>query len=360
MKLLPRFFLSHLLAATLSLAALYLGSEVLAPRFYQAHVEEMVRAMGPAGAALQADLDAGYRQVLSQAFLASLPLAVLVAGVAAYAAARSTTGAIFELLRQAQEIRRGHYERRASVSSRDEVGFLADEFNRMAESLQNLERSRRENIGTVAHELRTPLAGLKGYLEALADGVLPLELATARMTGEVAAMEKLADDLSLVSSVEAGQVKIDLKPWPARELLSAAYERFASLAIERGVRLLLAASELPLVWADSERMGQVFSNLVANSLRYTKAGGEIRLEARPVASGVEFAVVDSGTGIDPKDLPYVFDRFYRADPARSRAEGGHGVGLTVAKGLVEAMGGRIEIASVPGEGTAVRFWLRAV
>jgi histidine kinase len=175
--------------------------------------------------------------------------------------------------------------------------------------------------------------------------------------GEVAAMEKLADDLAIVSSVEAGQIKIDLKPWPAQELLSAAYERFASLAAERGVSLRMVASDLPMIWADSERVGQVFSNLVSNSLRYTKAGGEIRLEAKRVASGVEFGVVDSGTGIDPQDLPYVFDRFYRADPARSRGEGGHGVGLTVAKGLVEAMGGRIEIASEPGQGTAVRFWL---
>lgn len=360
MKLLPRFFLSHLVAATLSLAALYLGSEILAPRFYQAHVEEMVRAMGPQGAALRPDLEAGYRQVLSQAFLASLPLAVLAAGLAAYEAARRTSTAISELLHQSQKIAQGDYGRRASVASRDEIGLLADQFNRMAESLQKLERSRRENIGTVAHELRTPLAGLKGYLEALADGVLPIELATTRMAGEVTAMEKLADDLALVSSVEAGQIKLDLKPWPAQELLSSAYDRFALLAGERGVRLQLVASNLPMVWADSERVGQVFSNLLANSLRYTKAGGEIRLEAKQVASGVEFTVTDSGTGIDPKDLPYVFDRFYRADLSRSRAEGGRGVGLTVAKGLVEAMGGRIEIASVAGQGTTVRFWLRAV
>ena len=167
--------------------------------------------------------------------------------------------------------------------------------------------------------------------------------------------------MALVSAVESGQIGLVLAPYAPEVLLASAYDRFVPIAGERGVQLVLVVpDDLPLVRADPERVGQVLANLVGNSLRYTGVGGEIRLEARQVASEVEFAVRDTGTGIDPKDLPYVFDRFYRSDPARSRVEGGHGVGLTVAKGLIEAMGGRIEIASKPGEGTEVRFWLPGI
>ncbi|MCL6568659.1 MAG: HAMP domain-containing histidine kinase, partial [Meiothermus silvanus] len=249
----------------------------------------------------------------------------------------------------------GQYRNRLKVQGRDELAWLAQDFNRMAEALEKVEHSRIELIGSVAHELRTPLAGLQGYAEALADGVLPPEQAAHRIAHEVRAMRRLVEDLSLVSRVEAGAVEIRPQPLDPAEALRQAAERFELVFAEQRVALRLdVPPRLPPVWADLERLQQVLSNLLANALRHTPSGGEVVLQAGLVPSGVCFSVRDTGPGIPPEHQARVFERFYRVDSARSRQDGGSGVGLTIAKGLVEAMGGTMGLRSEAGRGST--FW----
>ncbi|GIW32628.1 MAG: hypothetical protein KatS3mg071_2802 [Meiothermus sp.] len=254
-----------------------------------------------------------------------------------------------------RSIAQGHYHDRLPVHGRDELASLAQDFNRMAEALERVEQSRVELIGSVAHELRTPLAGLQGYAEALADGVLPPEQAAGRISHEVRAMRRLVEDLSLVSRVEARAVEIRPQALDPAAALRRAAERFELVFAEQGVALRLEpCGPLPAVWGDPERLQQVLSNLLANALRHTPPGGEVGLKAEPAPSGVCFSVHDTGPGIPPEHQARVFERFYRVDSARSRQDGGSGVGLTIAKGLVEAMGGTMGLESEVGRGST--FW----
>ena len=172
------------------------------------------------------------------------------------------------------------------------------------------------------------------------------------------AMRRLVEDLSLVSRVEAKAVEIRPRPLDPKGLLEEALARFQSAFQAKGVALSLEAQDpLPQVWADEERVLQVLANLLTNALRHTPQGGEVRLRAFRQGEAVAFQVADTGPGIPEEHLPHIFERFYRVDKARSRKEGGSGVGLTVAKGLVEAMGGRIFVESRVGEGTTFTFTL---
>lgn len=350
-----RLFLTHLLAALVAVVALLGFAEWLAPRFYQKHIEQMAAAIGPQGPDLHADLERGLRSTLTAAWLASLPLAGLLAAGTAWVVSRRVSRSVRLLARGSREIAQGQYRNRLKVQGRDELAWLAQDFNRMAEALEKVEHSRIELIGSVAHELRTPLAGLQGYAEALADGVLPPEQAAHRIAHEVRAMRRLVEDLSLVSRVEAGAVEIRPQPLDPAEALRQAAERFELVFAEQRVALRLdVPPRLPPVWADLERLQQVLSNLLANALRHTPSGGEVVLQAGLVPSGVCFSVRDTGPGIPPEHQARVFERFYRVDSARSRQDGGSGVGLTIAKGLVEAMGGTMGLRSEAGRGST--FW----
>lgn len=350
-----RLFLTHLLAALVALVALLGFAEWLAPRFYQSHIEQMVAAIGPQGHELHADLERGLRSTLTAAWLASLPLAGLLAAGTAWVVSRRVSQGVRLLAHGSRSIAQGHYHDRLPVHGRDELASLAQDFNRMAEALERVEQSRVELIGSVAHELRTPLAGLQGYAEALADGVLPPEQAAGRISHEVRAMRRLVEDLSLVSRVEARAVEIRPQALDPAAALRRAAERFELVFAEQGVALRLEpCGPLPAVWGDPERLQQVLSNLLANALRHTPPGGEVGLKAEPARGGVRFSVRDTGPGIPPEHQARVFERFYRLDSARSRQDGGSGVGLTVARGLVEAMGGNMGLESEVGRGST--FW----
>lgn len=211
----------------------------------------------------------------------------------------------------------------------------------------------------MGHELRTPLAALRGYTEALTDGVMAPEQVAPVIRREVRAMERLASDLSLVSRVEAGQVELHPSVFSARSLLEAAAERFGEAYAERGVTLTVQEGQGALeVHADFERALQVLSNLLSNALRHTPQGGQVTLTAEPVGSvgsRVRFTVQDTGHGIEPEHLARVFERFYRVDPARTRGEGS-GVGLTIARGLAQQMGGEVGVNS-SSSGSVFFFFL---
>ncbi|MDV6374785.1 sensor histidine kinase [Deinococcus arenicola] len=347
MKLYPRLFLSHLLVICVALGAVLLISETLASAFIRHHVAQMITLIGPDGASLRPDLERGVRSTLNAALLASLPLALVVAALTALFSARRVVKSV-ELLRDGSHaIATGNYERRLPEEGRDELTDVARHFNRMAAALQTVEQGRVELISNVAHELRTPLSALRGYAEAMNDGVMTPEAVSGAILRETAAMERLAQDLSVVSRVEAGAVELHSSDFAPSALLLDAFERFAGAYEERGVALFRAeAVALPPITADFERASQILANLLGNALRHTPRGGHVTLGAEHQGGDVLFTVMDTGGGIPPEHLDRIFERFYRVDPARTRGDGS-GVGLTIARGLAARMGGSLTVSSSP-------------
>ncbi|OLV16414.1 sensor histidine kinase [Deinococcus marmoris] len=351
MKLYTRLFLSHLLVICVALGAVLLISEALASAFIRHHVEQMVTLIGPDGASLRPDLERGVRRTLNAALLASLPLALVVAALTALLSARRVVRSVTLLRDGSHAIATGDYARRLPEEGRDELTDVARHFNRMAASLQQVEQGRVELISNVAHELRTPLSALRGYAEAMKDGVMPPEAVAGAILRETAAMERLAQDLSVVSRVEAGAVDLHPSDFAPALLIAHAHERFAGAYEERGVVLIQGnAGELPHVTADFERASQILSNLLGNALRHTLRGGLVTLGTERRGGDVVFTVADTGGGIPPEHQGRIFERFYRVDPARTRGDGS-GVGLTIARGLATRMGGNLTVSSGPSGST---------
>lgn len=245
-----------------------------------------------------------------------------------------------------------------------ELGRLARSFNRMAAELERAEQQRRNLTADLAHELRNPLHILQGNLEGLIDGLYqPSPQQVEVMLEETRLLSRLVDDLQTLSLAESGQLTLHRSLVFAEDLLSDVAANFGPAAQAAGVALRIdvpdQAGKLSLE-VDGDRLGQVLSNLVANALRYTPAGGTITLSARPLPQGVELTVHDPGEGIPPEDLPFVFDRFWRGDRSRTRREGaGSGLGLAIARQLVRAHGGEISVESQPGQGTTFSIELPA-
>lgn len=351
MRLFPRLFLGHLLVTLVALGALLLIAEVTAPSFYRHHVEQMVALLGPEGRELRPDLERGMRQTLNLALLAALPFAVGFAAFAAWLTSRRIVRSVRLLGEGSRDLAGGHYRRRLPETGRDELTDLAHNFNVMAGSLERVEQDRVALIGNVGHELRTPLAALRGYTEAMTDVVMVPDQAAPAIGREVRAMERLASDLSRVSRVEAGRVELHPTTFRAASLLHAAAERFGEAYAERGVTLTVQEEPgAARVRADFERALQVLSNLLSNALRHTPPGGQVTLMAKAAGAQMRFIVRDTGHGIPEEHLTRIFERFYRVDPARTRGEGS-GVGLTIARGLAEQMGGQMAVASGEGGST---------
>lgn len=256
----------------------------------------------------------------------------------------------------------GEFNQRVPITSGDEIGQLAAAFNQMAEALVRDQQLRRNMIADIAHELRTPLSVIHANLEAMQDGILspnPQEIALLQEKSLL--LSRLVADLRLLSLAEAGQLKLERAPVDLSILLTRELDPMRIQADGRGVKLeMQIADPLPRVDVDADRIRQVIGNLVGNALRYTAAGGKIIVRAFEGAEGsgtpeVVVEVNDSGQGIAPEDIPYVFDHFYRADKSRSRASGGSGIGLAIVKQLVEAHGGRVWVKSQLGEGATFSF-----
>jgi signal transduction histidine kinase len=238
------------------------------------------------------------------------------------------------------------------------VANVANAFNDMASSLQKSEELRRNLVADVAHELRTPLSVMQGSLTAQLDGVFPLDLAeTAKLYDETRLLSRLVDDLRELAQVEAGQLQLNIGTIDLKDVIAATASAFNGTAGEKQVNLIVEAiDDLPLVKADSERVTQVLRVLLTNALRHTPADGQVTITAIAASDQVEVSVQDTGEGIAPDDLPYVFDRFWRGDKARTHETGGSGLGLAIAKQLIEAQGGSIGVDSQSGQGS--RFWFR--
>jgi signal transduction histidine kinase len=301
--------------------------------------------------------EGAFVSAVNQSLLVAASLAGLVALLLTVGLSRRIVAPLQSLTAAALRVEQGDLTQRVPEGGKDEVGNLARAFNSMAGAMAHNEELRRHMVSDAAHELRTPLTNVRGYLEALRDGVLEPDPQTLDSIFEEARLlERLVDDLQELALAEAGQLRMKRQPVPIEEVA----ERSASSArpqfIARGLRLdTRIDGELPLVLADAERVGQVLRNLLNNAAAHTPEGGVVTVSVRRVESFVEVAVTDTGIGIAAKDLPLVFERFYRADRSRARATGGAGLGLTIAKNIVEAHGGTIKVESQSGQGASFTF-----
>jgi two-component system OmpR family sensor kinase len=239
-----------------------------------------------------------------------------------------------------------------------EMVEVAQAFNEMTTALGESERQRQMMVADVAHELRSPLTVMQGNLRAILDGVYPLDKGEiSRVYDESRLLSRLVDDLRELALADAGQLRLCPRPTDVAELIHSTVENLAPAAEAREVTLTaLAGDGLPGVQADSDRVAQVLRNLIINALRYTPAGGSVAVSAVPAGQAIEIAVTDTGQGIASQDVPHIFERFWRADPARAR-NGNTGLGLSIAQSLVQAQGGRIWVESVPGQGSSFHFTL---
>ena len=258
----------------------------------------------------------------------------------------------------ARRLGRGDLSQRADTTGPTEIRELAHSFNVMAEGLEEAERQRRNLTADVAHELRTPLSNIQGYLEAIRDGLVdPTPETIDTIHGQALHLSRLVEDLRLLAQMEAGALQLQLSSTRIEELLQSSVEAVRPRADAKRIDLSLDAQpSLPMLDLDATRISQVIGNLLENAITHTPEGGRVSVLARASAGAVEVTVSDTGAGIASEDLPRLFDRFYRADPSRDRSTGGAGLGLTIARRLVEAHGGTIEVESELGRGS--RFTVR--
>jgi signal transduction histidine kinase len=292
----------------------------------------------------------------------------LVSGFAGVRLARHFGRRLEALERATEAIADGHLDYRVEVASRDEIGRLAARFNLLAARLEEIERARASFVSNVSHDLRTPIAIIHGHVEAQlgrADGIAPTlstEEALRVIERETETLRSLIDDLFTLTRLEEAALPMQPQPTQLTPLIESAVTGIRPLASRQGKIGVnsLAPADLPLVMVDPIRVTQVLNNLLYNALRHTPKGGLIVVEAAPCADGraVEVRVTDTGAGIPTADLPHIFDRFYQSGPIRH--DGSSGLGLAIVKQLVEAQGGAIDVESIEGDGTVIRFTLPRV
>jgi len=263
------------------------------------------------------------------------------------------------LTEAAQRLGRGDFSQRLEAKDKGEVGELAHAFNSMAHDLERAEQLRRTMVADVAHELRTPLSNIQGYLEAVNDGVIqPDTNAIQSLSEETTRLSRLVDELQELSLAEAGELKLIRKVEDISELISQTVLAVQAQAASKGISLSTElADKLAPVNIDAQRIAQVLHNFLDNAIAHTADGGSITVSAIDKGNWLEVAVTDTGEGIPEEDLPNVFERLYRVDKSRTRATGGSGLGLTIAKRFVEAHGGKIEVHSELGKGSRFVFTL---
>jgi two-component system OmpR family sensor kinase/two-component system sensor histidine kinase BaeS len=285
-------------------------------------------------------------------------IAGIMAVVMGLIIARELSAPLGRLAAAARRITQGELNQRVPVQGADEITDLAGAFNEMTTHLQESETLRRNLVADVAHELRTPLSVIQGNLQAILDDVYPMDKAEiASIYDETLILNRLINDLRELAQAEAGQLSLNIQPNDLASLVDSAADVFAELAREKDITLTVAAPDnLPSVQADSDRIQQVLHNLLSNALRHTPEGGTIGVDVELFERELKVTVSDTGPGISTADLPHVFDRFWRADPSRSREFGGSGLGLAIARQLVEAHGGQIGVQNNGELGPGSQFW----
>ena len=361
-----KLFISYLVVILMGVLVLALTAELVVPTAFQRHMAAMGTTMssmmGGSPQALDQSLYTNFRAAVTEALTLAAAVATLTALIASLFISRQVVAPVQAMMAASQRIAKGHYEERVQIvgnipkHEQDELGQLALSFNQMADQLERTEAMRRQLIGDVTHELRTPLTTIKGYMEGLTDGVLPANDETySQIYREADRLQRLVNDLQELSRVEAGAFNLNLKITTVEALVEATIDRIGSQFQEKGVVLTTQIqSDLPNIHVDEDRIGQVLLNLVGNALQYTPAGGKVLITGIKLPEQVQIEISDTGIGIPAEHISHLFTRFYRVDKSRSRQAGGSGIGLTIARHLVEAHGGHIWVKS-PGAGKGATF-----
>ena len=371
MKLAQRLFISYLLIMGVGLAALAISTSLIAPANFTDQMMHMGQAgRGRAGAqqgamsqqmqTLDAEIDSSFRSAVNQALLVAGIAVTGAAVVVSWLVSQRIVKPVRALASASREIANGSYDRHIDVHSEDELGELTQSFNRMAQALAQTEQMRRELLADVAHELKTPLASITGYMEGLQDNLLPPTPETFQLIHrEASRLQRLVEDLQQLSRAEAGQVPIHAEALDLSSLVRGVVERLRPQFAEKGLDLAIEDTAGALaVLADRDRTEQVLVNLLGNAVQYTPSGGQITVRLARDRQHVRISIQDTGIGLSHEDISHIFQRFYRVDKSRSRIGGGSGIGLTIARYLVEAQAGKIWAeSSGPGQGSTFYFTL---
>jgi histidine kinase len=364
-----KIFISYIVVIVVLMIVMISAAIYVAPSAFNRHLVAMEQMTSDAqagpdnGMDLEADLFANFREAINESLTLATVAALVAAITVSVFVSRRIGAPIHDMMVASQRIAEGHYDERVELPGGvanvepDELGQLALSFNQMAEKLQKTEEMRRRLIGDVAHELRTPLTTIQGSMEGLIDGILPPEDHVFQSVHrEAERLQNLVRDLQALSEAESGALQFQPKAVKPIEFVGRVTTQLERQFQEKDVRLLIEVpAELPEVRVDEDRIGQVLINLLGNALQYTPGGGQVKVSAAIDGEGILFMVADTGIGLDPEHLPHVFTRFFRVDKSRARVAGGSGIGLTIAKQLVEASGGRIWVKS-PGLGKGSTFF----
>jgi signal transduction histidine kinase len=349
-----RLFLAQVLVVMVGGATLWLVAAAAGPAIFHSHLR---RALGHIPARTSTHVEEAFRSAsapsISVALAASLAAALAVSAFAS----RRIAGPVVRLAEAARQVAQGRYDARVTAPPIGaEFAALTESFNAMAARLESVEATRRRLLADLAHEMRTPVATLDGYLEGLEDAVVTVTPDTlAMLRTQTARLARLAEDIAAVSRAEEHQLDLHPEPTDPAALVQSAIDAAREQYAEAGVALMAyAAPDLPVVPVDRDRIGQVLTNLLDNARRHTPPDGRVTVTTATQDGGrsVRITVTDTGEGISAEHLPHVFDRFYRVDRARDRRHGGSGIGLAIVKALVEAHGGSVAAASDgPGQGS---------
>lgn len=362
-----KVFLSYVLVVLVGAIILITAASLSVPAAFERHMASMNEVMNNANAMgnnqqMQSELFSQYTTAVYEAVTYAALAALIAAILASFFISRQVVTPMLHMMSLSQRIAEGEYQERLALpggqqaDQTDELGQLALRFNQMADKLEKTETMRRQLIGDVTHELRTPLTAVKGYLEGLMDGVLPADPETyEQIHSEIDRLQRLVNDLQELSRVEAGAFQLNLAPVPPERLIERIQSTFGRQFEDKNIQLVTdVETGLPNLFVDKDRIIQVLTNLAGNALQYTPNGGKVSISVRREKSEILFAVKDTGIGISTEQLTFIFNRFYRTDKSRNRASGGSGIGLTIAKALVQAHQGKIWAES-NGEGKGSTF-----
>jgi signal transduction histidine kinase len=284
-------------------------------------------------------------------------LAIVVATFITFILARRISQPIRVLTLAVSRLGKGDFSQRVEIKDKSEVGELANTFNSMADNLERSETLRRHIVTDVAHELRTPVSNIRGQLEAIQDKLLkPDTKVVGSLHEETMLLSRLIDDLQDLTLIEAGKLNMIKQPEDVKAIILQTVDVMQPRAKSSGLSINTDIPDgLPACYVDQHRVSQILKNLVSNAIIHTPKHGKINISVRKLDNQVEISVADTGEGISQEDLPYIFERFYRADKSRTRVTGGTGLGLTITKRLVEAHGGEIKVESEPGKGSKFYF-----
>ncbi len=366
-----KLFLSYVVVVLVGVVVLATATSLSVPAAYDRHMVGMTAMMSDnnmMGSAqpLELELFNNYTTSVTEALSLAMAAALIAAVFASFLVSRQVVVPIERMKTLSHRIAEGEYEERLTISGSvqsnqlDELDQLAISFNQMAEKLEKTETMRRQLIGDVTHELRTPLTAIKGYMEGLIDGVIPQTPETyQQIRSEADRLQRLVNDLQELSAVEAGAYQLKLEPVSPSSLVKTVVNHLHFQFEEKEIQIEEnLETDLPKVTVDKDRITQVLTNLLGNALQYTPSGGKVAITAARMKSEILISIRDTGIGLSPEQLAHIFNRFYRSDKSRARANGGSGIGLTIAQALVKAHQGRIWAESEgEGKGSSFHFTL---